>query len=152
MNKVILLGRLTRDPEIRYTQGTNSTAVASFSVAVRRRFVREGEADCDFIEVKAFGKTAEFIQKYFTKGSWIAVSGSMRVESYTTRDGSTRWAHYVVADQVTFAGKSEAAPTNQPAAKAKSDRQFAKAQQAELGQEDFEEIDQDIEGEDDLPF
>lgn len=152
MNVITLVGRMAKDPEIRYTQGATSTAVASFSVAVRRRFVREGEADCDFIEVNAFGKTAEFIQKYFTKGSWIAVSGSMRVESYTTRDGSTRWAHYVVADQVTFAGKSEAAPTNQPAAKAKSDRQFARAQQAEIGPEDFEPIDESIEGEDDLPF
>lgn len=152
MNVITLVGRMAKDPEIRYTQGTTSTAVASFTVAVRRRYVREGEADCDFISCKAFGKTAEFIQKYFSKGSWIAVNGSLRVESYTARDGSTRWSKDVIADQATFAGKSEPAPTNQPAAKEKSDRQFARAQQAEIGPEDFEPIDESIEGEDDLPF
>ena len=87
MNKVILMGRLTRDPDIRYSQGENPLAVARFTMAVDRRFKREGEVTADFINCVAFGKTAEVIEKYVTQGTKIAATGEWRTGSYTNKDG-----------------------------------------------------------------
>ena len=88
MNKVQLLGRLTRDVELRYSGGENATAVGRTSVAVQRKFKNsEGNYDADFINLVAFGKTAEFMEKYFKKGSPIAVTGEIRTGSYTNKDG-----------------------------------------------------------------
>lgn len=87
MNKVILMGRLTRDPDIRYSQGENATAVARYALAVNRSFKREGELDADFINCVAFGRAAEFAEKYFKKGSRILISGRIQTGSYTDRDG-----------------------------------------------------------------
>ncbi len=87
MNKVILMGRLTRDPDIRYSQGENATAVARYALAVNRSFKREGEPDADFINCVAFGRAAEFAEKYFKKGSRILISGRIQTGSYTDRDG-----------------------------------------------------------------
>lgn len=104
MNKVQLLGRLTKDPEIRYTQ-TNNTAVASFSLAVNRRFGKEGEErQADFFDVTAFGKTAEFIQKYMnTKGQQIAVIGRLQNRSWEDDQGQKHYATDVIAEEVYFA-------------------------------------------------
>lgn len=87
MNKVILMGRLTRDPEVRYSAGNNSMAVARYTLAVDRRFRRDGENNADFIGCVAFGKSAEFAEKYLRQGTKIIVTGRIQTGSYTNRDG-----------------------------------------------------------------
>ena len=87
MNRVILMGRIVRDPEIRYSQGEKSTAVARFSLAVDRRFKQEGQPTADFINCLAFGKRAEFLEKYCKKGTKLVVEGSWQTGSYTNKDG-----------------------------------------------------------------
>ena len=87
MNKVILMGRLTRDPEVRYTQGDNAMAIARYSLAVDRRFKRDGEPDADFINCVAFGKSGEFAEKYLKKGTKVAVVGRIQTGAYTNKDG-----------------------------------------------------------------
>lgn len=103
MNKVILMGRLTRDPEVRYTHGENSTAVAQYTLAVDRRFKRDGEASADFINCVAFGKAAEFAEKYFRQGNRIVVSGRIQTGSYTNRDGNKVYTTDVVVEEQEFA-------------------------------------------------
>ena len=102
MNKVILMGRLTRDPEIRYSQGERSSAVARYSLAVNRTFKRDGEPDADFINCVAFGRQAEFAEKYFHKGIRIVITGRIQTGSYTNKDGATVYTTDVVADRVEF--------------------------------------------------
>ena len=84
MNKVILMGRLTRDPEVRYSAGDNSTAVARYTLAVNRRFKRDNEPTADFVPCVAFGKAAEFAEKWFRQGMQVAISGRIQTGSYTT--------------------------------------------------------------------
>ena len=103
MNKVILMGRLTRDPEVRYSQGENSTAVARFSLAVDRRFKREGDASADFISCISFGKQAEFIEKYLHQGTKVVVEGRIQTGSYTNKDGQKVYTTDVVVEQCEFA-------------------------------------------------
>lgn len=105
MNKTLLIGRLTRDPDIRYTQSEQSMAIARFSLAVDRRFKRDGDnQSADFISCVAFGKTAEFIEKYVFKGTKIAVEGRIQTGSYTNNDGNKVYTTDVVVEQVEFAG------------------------------------------------
>ena len=87
MNKIILMGNLTRDPEIRYTQGENALAVARFSLAINRRFAKQGDTEVDYFNCTAFGKQAEFIEKYFRKGSRMLVSGRVQNDNYTNKNG-----------------------------------------------------------------
>ena len=103
MNKAILIGRLTRDPEVRYSQGENSTAIARFTLAVDRRFKRTGEGDADFIGCVAFGKQAEFVEKYFKQGMKMVLSGRIQTGSYTNKDGQKVYTSDVVADDIEFA-------------------------------------------------
>lgn len=104
MNKAILIGRLTRDPEVRYSQGENSTAIARFTLAVDRRFKRAGEqADADFIGCVAFGKQAEFVEKYFKQGMKMVLSGRIQTGSYTNKDGNKVFTTDVVAEDIEFA-------------------------------------------------
>ena len=103
MNKVILMGRLTRDPEVRYTQ-TNNTVVASFSLAVNRRFVRQGEErQADFINIVAWSKTAEFVSKYFKKGQQVGVIGRLQVRNWEDEQGQKHYVTEVVAEEAYFA-------------------------------------------------
>lgn len=103
MNKVILLGRLTKDIEKRYTQ-TNNSLVAKFTLAVNRRFVKEGEErQTDFINIVAWGKTGEFCSKYFKKGEQIAVVGRLQIRNYEDENGQKRYITEVVAEEVFFA-------------------------------------------------
>ena len=113
MNKVILIGRLTRDPEVRYTQG-NNTAVCSFSLAVNRRFKQEGQPDADFINIVAWAKTAEFVSKYFTKGQQVAVSGHLQTRSYDDKEGKKVSVTEVGAEEVYYADikKEQSATTS----------------------------------------
>ena len=103
MNKVILMGRLTRDPEVRYTQGDNAMAIARYSLAVDRRFKRDGEPDADFINCVAFGKSGEFAEKYLKKGTKVAVVGRIQTGSYTNKDGQKVYTTDVVVEEQEFA-------------------------------------------------
>ena len=106
MNKVVLMGRLTRDPEVRYTQGENSTCIARYTLAVDRRFSRNNNNDgqtADFIPCVAFGKTGEFAEKYFRKGIKVAVSGRIQTGSYTNRDGVKVYTTDIIVDDQEFA-------------------------------------------------
>ena len=100
MNKTILIGRLTKDPEIRYT--VNNAAVTSFTVAVDRRFKQEGQPTADFIPVVAWNKTAEFVSNYFKKGNRIALTGRIQTRTYDDKDGKRVYVTEVVADEVEF--------------------------------------------------
>ena len=103
MNKVILMGRLTRDPEVRYTQ-TSNTLVASFSLAVNRRFVRQGEErQADFINIVAWNKTGEFVSKYFKKGQQVAVIGRIQTRTWDDDQGQKHYITEVVAEETYFA-------------------------------------------------
>ena len=103
MNKVILMGRLTRDPEVRYSQGERPTAVARYTLAVNRTFKRAGEPDADFINCVAFGRTAEFAEKYFRQGIRIVISGRIQTGSYTNRDGVKVYTTDIIVDEQEFA-------------------------------------------------
>lgn len=105
MNKVILMGRLTRDPDIRYSQGENSLAIARFTLAVDRRFKREGSNDqtADFISCVAFGKTAEFCERYAHQGTKLVVEGRIQTGSYTNKDGVKVYTTEVVVENTEFA-------------------------------------------------
>lgn len=102
MNKVILIGRLVSDPEVRYSQGEQSTAVARYRLAVDRRFKREGDQASDFISCVAFGKSAEFVEKYLYKGIKIAVVGRIQTGSYTNKDGVKVYTTDVVCEEHYF--------------------------------------------------
>jgi len=112
MNKVILMGRLTRDPEVRYSQGANSLAIARYTLAVDRRFRREGEATADFIGCVAFGKQAEFAERYLRQGVKIAVTGRIQTGSYTNRDGQKVYTTDVVVEEQEFAESKGNADVN----------------------------------------
>ena len=104
MNKVILMGRLTRDAEIRYSQGESSTAIARFSLAVDRRFRRDNdEQSADFINCVAFGRTAEFLERFGRKGTKFILEGRIQTGSYTNKDGQRVYTTDVVAENVEFA-------------------------------------------------
>ena len=104
MNKVILMGRLTRDAEVRYSQGDSSTAVARFSLAVDRRFKRDGDDQtADFINCVAFGRTGEFMERFGRKGTKFLVEGRIQTGSYTNKDGQRVYTTDVVVEQVEFA-------------------------------------------------
>lgn len=111
MNKVILMGRLTRDPEIRYG-GTNNTAVAKFSFAVPRKFKRDGEPECDFINCTAFGKTAEFIEKWCRQGTKLLIEGRWQTGSYTNRDGQKVYTNDCMVESCEFAESKNASQQN----------------------------------------
>lgn len=113
MNKVILIGRLTRDPEVRYSQGEQSTAVARYTLAVDRRFRREGDQQtADFIGCVAFGRQGEFAEKYLRKGIKIAITGRIQTGSYTNRDGQKVYTTDVVVEEQEFAESKAASENN----------------------------------------
>ena len=148
MNKAILMGRLTRDPEMRTTP--QGTSVCSFSIAVNRRFSKEGQQQADFINCVAWRQQAEFICKYFTKGSMIAVVGSIQTRTWDGQDGKKQYATEVVVDEAHFTGSkaetgTSGAPANtglaQPAADSSPFDEFDASGFAAMGG-----------SEDDLPF
>ena len=112
MNKVILMGRLTRDPEVRYGTGENSTAVARYTIAVDRRFKRDGEQSADFIGCVAFGRNAEFAEKYLRQGTKIVLTGRIQTGSYTNRDGQKVYTTDIVVEEQEFAESKAAAAGN----------------------------------------
>ena len=157
MNKVILMGRLAREPEVRYSQGTEPLAIARYTLAVNRRFKRQGEPEADFINCVAFGKTGEFAEKYFKKGQMVSVVGRLQVRSWDDNEGKKRWSTDVIVEEQYFAegkhdseknGGSKPAPEqNRPAAASnKPAKQMGLADSP-----GFYPIDESIE-DDDLPF
>ena len=149
MNKVILMGRLTRDPEVRYSQGDNAMAIARYTLAVDRRFNRNNndENSADFIGCVAFGKAGEFAEKYFKKGQMVSIIGRLQVRSWDDNEGKKRWSTDVVVEEQYFA-ESKASVENHkdaaPAATAPAPKQTAPS-------DGFYPIDESIE-DDDLPF
>lgn len=112
MNKAILMGRLTRDPEIRYAQGDSSLAIAKFTLAVDRRFKKAGEQEADFISCTSFGKTAEIIEKYCKQGSKIAVVGRIQTGSYTNKENQKVYTTDVIVEEFEFAESKASADAN----------------------------------------
>lgn len=148
MNKVILMGRLTRDPELQQTP--QGTPVCRFSIAVNRRFAREGQQQADFINCTAWRQQAEFISKWFPKGSMIAVVGSIQTRSWDGQDGKKQYATDVVVEEVHFTGsKSETGTANAGAGY----QQPQPTPPSEAPFDDFESMGFAAGGsEDDLPF
>ena len=112
MNKVILMGNLTRDPEIRYTQSENSMAIARFSLAVNRRFARQGDTDVDFFNCTAFGRQAEFVEKYFKQGSRMLLTGRIQNDNYTNKNGEKVYSVQIIAEEIEFAERKSTADAN----------------------------------------
>ena len=116
MNKVILMGRVVRDAEIRYSQGASSTCIARYTLAVDRKFKQEGQPTADFINCIAFGKLGEFAEKYLHKGTKIAVTGRIQTGSYKNKDGNTVYTTDVVVEEQEFCeSKSQSNSQPQPA-------------------------------------
>ena len=111
MNKVILMGRLTRDPELRYGGASNS-AIASFSIAVDRRFKRDGGPTADFFNCTAFGKTGEFVDKYLKKGTKVVLDGEIQNDNYTNKEGNMVYGVKVIVNTIEFAESKRAAEEN----------------------------------------
>ena len=114
MNKVILLGRLVRDPEIRYSAGAEQKAVANFTIAVDRKYKRDGEPQADFIPCTAFGKSAEFVDKYLRKGIKIALEGHWRTDSYNNSDGHKVYTNNCIVESMEFAESKKSESNEQP--------------------------------------
>lgn len=105
MNRIVLIGRLTKEPELRYTQ--SGTAVCNFTLAVNRAFVRDGEQEADFVPCQVWGKSAENCAKYLAKGRQAAVDGRLQIRSYEDKEGTRRWVSEVVAERVEFLGSGQ---------------------------------------------
>lgn len=153
MNKVILMGRLTRDPEIRYTQGERQMAIARYSLAVNRSFKRDGEPDADFINCVAFGRQAEFAERHLKKGIRIVITGRIQTGSYTNRDGVRVYTTDVIVEEQEFAESKAASDRNaagfQPSAQPQNQAP-ARPAPAEAVDDGFMNIPESIDEE--LPF
>jgi len=137
MNKVILLGNLTRDPEIKYTTGENAMAIARFSIAVQRDYKREGQPEADFINCIAFGKTGENIGKFFTKGRKIAVSGKLQVSTWEDNNGQKRYSTDVIVDSFDFCDKKSEGNGTTAAVKPTENQGGYSAPAEDIDEEDF---------------
>lgn len=151
MNKVILMGRLTKDPEVRYSQGAEPVAVARYTLAVNRRFKRAGEPDADFIGCVAFGKSGEFAEKYFKKGQMVAIVGRLQVRSWDDNEGKKHWNTEVVVEEQHFAESKASFENSQRQAAQAAPAPAPAAPQNNMGADGFYPIDESIE-DDDLPF
>ena len=113
MNKVILMGRLTRDPEIRYSQGDSQLAIGKFSIAVDRKFKKQGDTvTADFFNCTAFGKQAEFVEKYLKQGTKIVVIGRIQNDNYTNKEGQKVYSVQIMVEEIEFAESKSAAASN----------------------------------------
>lgn len=113
-NKCLLMGRLTKDPEVRYSQGDNPIAIARYTLAVDRKYKKDGEQSADFINCLSFGKTAEFAEKYYHKGTKILVIGRIQTNNYTNKDGQKVYTTEVVVEEQEFAeGKKDGESSSQ---------------------------------------
>ena len=143
MNLVVLMGRLTRDPEVRYSSD-GGNANASFTIAVDRKYKKDGDANVDFIRCVAFGKVAEFVEKYIKQGTKIVVTGRIQTGSYTNKDGNKVYTTDVVAENIEFAESKNAAGQSESKPRSKAN------DGVKDGADGFMQIDPDISEE--LPF
>ena len=150
MNKVILMGRLTRSPEVRYSQGAEPVAVARYTLAVNRRFKRKDEPEADFIPCVAFGKSGEFAEKYFRKGQLVAVTGRLQVRSWD-KDGEKRWTTEVVIEEQYFAESKNSQPAAAEQGRKDTGEGKAAKENGQAPADGFYPIDEILE-DDDLPF
>lgn len=139
MNKVILMGRLTREPEVRYSNGAEPLAVAHYTLAVNRRFKRKDEQEADFIPCVAFGKSGEFAEKYFRKGQMVSIVGRLQVRSWEDNEGKKRWTTEVIVEEQYFAESK------------KNSNAAAPKEGGQAPADGFYPIDKSVEDED-LPF
>lgn len=139
MNKVILMGRLTRSPEVRYSQGTEPVAVARYTLAVNRRFKRKDEPEADFIPCVALGESGEFAEKYFRKGQLVGVIGRLQVRSWEDKEGKKHWTTEVIVEEQYFAESK------------KNSNAAAPKEGGQAPADGFYPIDESVEDED-LPF
>lgn len=146
MNKVILMGRLTRDPEVKYSQGDNATAIARFTLAVERRIKRDNEASADFINCVSFGRSAEFAEKYFRKGTKIVICGRIQTGSYTNKDGQKVYTTDIVIEEQDFA-ESKATSQQNNSGSAQNNSNSRQSQKPQPDPDEFMSVDDD-----DLPF
>lgn len=152
MNKVILMGRLTRDPEVRYSQAAEPLAVARYALAVNRRFKRQGEPEADFINCVAFGKAGEFAEKYFKKGQMISIVGRLQVRSWDDQNGQKRWSTDVIVEEQYFAESKAAFESHRGMGMSEPMAASAPAPApSPTATDGFYPIDESIE-DDDLPF
>ena len=153
MNKVILMGRLTRDPEVRYSQGERSMAIARYTLAVDRRGRRNQDGDqgqtADFINIVAFDRAGEFAEKYFKKGQMVSVVGRLQVRNWDDNEGKKRWTTEVIVEEQHFAESKKDSGEGKPA-QSKPAAQTGK-QMGLAEQEGFYPIEESVE-DDDLPF
>ena len=117
MNKVVLVGRLTKNPELKFAQGSG-TAVTTFTIAVNRRFKKEGQPDADFIQIVCFNKLAENVANFMTKGKLVSLAGSISTRNYEAKDGTRKYVTEVIADEVNFLEKKD---SSQEASQKKED-------------------------------
>ena len=139
MNKVILMGRLTRSPEVRYSQSSEPVAVARYTLAVNRRFKRKDEPEADFIPCVALGKSGEFAEKYFRKGQLVGVIGRLQVRSWEDKEGKKHWTTEVIVEEQYFAESK------------KNSNAAAPKEGGQAPADGFYPIDESVEDED-LPF
>ena len=150
MNKVILMGRLTREPEVRYSQGAEPLAVARYTLAVNRRFKRKDEQEADFIPCVAFGKSGEFAEKYFRKGQLVAVTGRLQVRSWD-KDGERRYTTEVIIEEQYFAESKNSQPAAAEQGRKDTGEGKAAKENRQAPADGFYPIDESVE-DDDLPF
>lgn len=143
MNIFCITGRLTADPVIRMTQ--TGKAVTSYRVAVNRSYTKDGDPKADFFQVTAFGKAAEFVKRYFTKGQMIAVTGELRLDEYTTQSGEKRMQPTIYANTQDFCGESKSNQTSKPTSVPQDDFM-------QVDTPSFTPIDAPTSDDDDLPF
>ena len=148
MNKIILLGRLTKDPEIRYTQATEPMCVAKYTIAVNRRFKKEGKQDVDFINCVSFAKAGEFVERFLKKGMAICLSGSLQIEEYTDKNGQRQWFTQVVTEEIDFTESREA----YEARMSRNSNNNNTSPQKNYEPDNFSAIAKSIDDDDDLPF
>lgn len=122
MNKIILLGRLTRNPEVRYSSGENSVAISRFTLAVSRKYVKENdEVKADFFNCTAFGKQGEFVEKYLKQGTKVALSGRVQNDNYTNREGQKVYSVQIIVEEIEFAESKGSSETTQAAEPGQAD-------------------------------
>lgn len=152
MNKVILMGRLVKEPEVRYSQSAEPLAVARYTLAVNKRFKREGEPEADFINCVTFGKTGEFAEKYFKKGQMVSIVGRLQVRSWDDQNGQKHWVTEVVVEEQYFAESKASFEAHKASTPDEvKPKQSVPINNVPPAMEGFYPIDESVEDED-LPF
>lgn len=135
MNKWIGMGRLTRDPEVRYSQ--SGSAVANFSIAIDRRYKRDGETTADFFNCTAFGKTGEFAEKYLRKGTKVVIEGELQNNNYEDKNGTKHYSVQIIVNQIEFAESKSSQDNTEPETTAPADNDFVNVPDGDMDELPF---------------